>query len=424
MAATLVIQRKKLVTISPTRRRVMGIVEIVFSLLLLLVFTLKVQPGQIANFVMTPGGITQGVAGDWRVPAFGTLVGLTVVTFLLGLYQLVRGFGRWTNPVLGVVVGLFVFGFLTWATAGKSLNLAGMLSASVLLAVPIILGAFSGVLCERAGVVNIAIEGMMLMAAMVGALVGSVTANMWIGLLAAIASSMLMALIHAVLSIKYKINQIISGTVINIFAAGMTSYLSSKFLQTYQQLNNPPIFPRVPIPLLADIPVLGPLFFNTNLFVYLMFILLVVIQVALFYTRWGLRLRSVGEHPKAADTLGINVFRTRYMAVLLGGLVAGIGGAFFTLGSVGRFDEAMTAGKGFIGLAAMLFGNYVPLGAFGAGLLFGFADSMATKLTILGTGIPIQLMAMAPYITTMVVLAGVVGRGQVPAADGVPYEKE
>ena len=233
-----------------------------------------------------------------------------------------------------------------------------MLSASVLLAVPIILGAFSGVLCERAGVVNIAIEGMMLMAAMVGALVGSVTQNhcgsvCWRPLL----SSMLLALIHAVLSINYKINQIISGTVINIFSTGMTSYISAKFLQTYQDLNNPPIFPRVPIPLLADIPVIGPLFFNTNLFVYLMFILLFVIQVALFSTRWGLRLRSVGEHPKAADTLGINVFRTRYMAVLLGGVVAGIGGAFFTLGSVGRFDEVMTAGKGFIGLAAMIFGN-------------------------------------------------------------------
>jgi ABC-type uncharacterized transport system permease subunit len=422
--ATTLIQRKQLAAISPTRQRVMGVVEIAFALLMLFIFTLKVQAGQVATFVMTPGGITQGVAGDWLVPALGTLIGLTVAAFLLGLAQLVRGFGRWTNAILGVVVGLFVFGFLTWATAGKSLNLAGMLSASVLLAVPIILGAFSGLLCERAGVVNIAIEGMMLMAAMVGALVGSVTANMWIGLLAAILSSMLLALIHAVLSIRYKINQIISGTVINIFATGLTSFLSSKFLQTYQELNNPPIFPRVPIPFLADIPVLGPLFFNTNLFVYLMFILLVVIQVTLFYTRWGLRVRAVGEHPKAADTLGINVFRTRYMAVLLGGLVAGIGGAFFTLGSVGRFDEAMTAGKGFIGLAAMLFGNYVPLGAFGAGLLFGFTDSMATKLTILGTGIPIQLMAMAPYITTMVVLAGVVGRGQVPAADGEPYEKE
>ncbi|GAP08487.1 MAG TPA: ABC transporter permease [Anaerolinea thermolimosa] len=421
--ATIVVHRKW-EAVSPTRQRVMGLVELGSALIMLLVFTLKVQPGQMATFVMTPGGLTQGIAGNWVVPAFSTLMALTVVNFLLGMVQLVRGFGRWTNAVLGVVVAFFVFSFLTWATAGKSLNLLGMLSAAVLLAVPIILGAFSGVLCERAGVVNIAIEGMMLMAAMVGALVGSVTKNMWMGLLAAVASSVLLAWVHAVLSIKYKINQIISGTVINIFSTGMTSYLSSKFLQTYQELNNPPIFPRVPIPLLADIPILGPLFFNTNLFVYLVFLLLIILQVALFTTRWGLRLRSVGEHPKAADTLGINVFATRYMAVLLGGVVAGIGGAFFTLGSVGRFDEMMTAGKGFIGLAAMIFGNWTPLGAFFAGLLFGFTDSVATKLTILGTGIPIQFMAMAPYITTMVVLAGLVGRGQMPAADGTPYEKE
>jgi len=422
--ATLVIQRKKIDTISPTRQRVLGIVEMAFALLILFAFALKVQPGQISTFVMTPGGLSQGAAPDWHVPAFATMLGLAIICGLLAIYQFVRGFGKRMNLVLGIVAGLTVFSFLTWAAAGKSVNLAGMLSASVLLAVPITLGAFSGVLCERAGVVNIAIEGMMLMAAMVGALVGSVTNSMWVGLLAAIASSLIMALIHAVLSIKYKINQIISGTVINIFATGLTSFLSAKFLQTYQELNNPPIFPRVPIPLLADIPVIGPLFFNTNLFVYLMYILLIVIQVALFKTRWGLRMRAVGEHPKAADTLGINVFRTRYMAVLLGGLVAGIGGAFFTLGSVGRFDEGMTAGKGFIGLAAMIFGNWTPVGSFLAGLLFGFSDAVATRLTLLGTGIPIQLMAIAPYVTTMVVLAGLVGRGHTPAADGEPYNKE
>jgi ABC-type uncharacterized transport system permease subunit len=422
--ATLVIQRKKIDTISPTRQRVIGIVEMGFALLILFAFALQVQPGQIANFVMTPGGLTQGAAPDWQVPAFETMLGLAIISGLLAIYQFVRGFGRRMNLILGLVTGFAVFSFITWAAAGKSLNLAGMLSASVLLAVPITLGAFSGVLCERAGVVNIAIEGMMLMAAMVGALVGSVTNSMWIGLLAAISSSLIMALIHAVLSIKYKINQIISGTVINIFSTGMTSFLSAKFLQTYQELNNPPIFPRVPIPLLADIPIIGPLFFNTNMFVYLMYVLLIVIQVALFKTRWGLRMRAVGEHPKAADTLGINVFRTRYMAVLLGGLVAGIGGAFFTLGSVGRFDEGMTAGKGFIGLAAMIFGNWTPIGSFLAGLLFGFSDAVATRLTLLGTGIPIQLMAIAPYVTTMVVLAGVVGRGHTPAADGEPYNKE
>ncbi|MBN1370316.1 MAG: ABC transporter permease [Anaerolineaceae bacterium] len=415
---------RKLEGVSPTRQRWMGVVEIGMAVLILIFFTLKVQPGSTSTFNMTPGGITRGVAGDWVVPALGTLIFLTVVAFLLGVYQFVRGFGKWTNGVLGIIVAFFVFGFLVWASAGKSLNLSGMLSAAVLLGVPIILGAFSGVISERAGVVNIAIEGLMLMAAMVGALVGSVTQSIWWGLLGAIVSSVLLALVHGVLSIKYKINQIISGTVINIFSTGMTSYLSSKFMQTYQNLNNPPIFPRIPIPLLADIPIIGPLFFNTNIFVYLTFILLIVIQVALFSTRWGLRLRSVGEHPKAADTLGINVIRTRYVAVILSGVVAGIGGAFFTLGSVGRFDEMMTAGKGFIGLAAMIFGNWTPIGAFLAGLMFGFADSVATKLSILGTGIPTQFMAMAPYLTTMIVLAGLVGRGQVPAADGEPYTKE
>ncbi len=415
---------RKLEAVSPTRQRWMGVVEIAMAVMMLIFFTLKVQPGSTSTFNMTPGGITRGVAGDWVVPALGTLIFLTVVAFLLGVYQFLRGFAKWTNGVLGIIVAFFVFGFLVWASAGKSLNLSGMLSAAVLLAVPVILGAFSGVLSERAGVVNIAIEGLMLMAAMVGALVGSVTQSIWWGLLGAIVSSVLLALVHGVLSIKYKINQIISGTVINIFATGMTSYLSSKFMQTYQNLNNPPIFPRIPIPLLADIPIIGPLFFNTNIFVYLTFILLIVIQVALFSTRWGLRLRSVGEHPKAADTLGINVIRTRYVAVILSGVVAGIGGAFFTLGSVGRFDEMMTAGKGFIGLAAMIFGNWTPIGAFLAGLMFGFADSVATKLSILGTGIPTQFMAMAPYLTTMIVLAGLVGRGQTPAADGEPYTKE
>ncbi len=423
MAST-TFHHKKIESISPTRKLVMGIVFILISVMILLLFALDSEADWLTTFVMNPGGLQRGLAGDWVLPTSTTLYVLSGLTLGMGVFQLWRGFGKRTNAMLGIVVALFVFSFLTWAAGGTSLNLGGMLSSAVLLSVPITLGAFSGVLCERAGVVNIAIEGMMLMASMVGALVGSVTQSLLIGLLAAIAASMLLALLHAVLSIKYKINQIISGTVINIFSAGMTSYISSKFLQQYEFLNRPPIFPRFAIPLLADIPILGPVFFNQNIFVYAMFILLIVLQVALFRTRWGLRLRSVGEHPKAADTLGINVFRTRYMAVLLGGVVAGIGGAFFTLGSVGRFDEMMTAGKGYIGLAAMVFGNWTPIGSFGAGMLFGFADSIATKLSILGTAIPPQFMSMAPYITTMIVLAGIVGKGQMPAADGEPYEKE
>jgi len=423
-ATTTAIQRVKITEISPARRISTGVVEILVAVFIFFVFARTLQPETLTTFVMTPGGITVGTMGDWVVRSQFTLHLLAVLSVLIGLFQLIKGFGKITNVMVGLVFLFLIFSFLTWQAAGKSLNLAGMLTSAVQLAVPITLGAFSGILCERAGVVNIAIEGMMLMSAMVGALMGSITDSAWLGLLFGVLSSVLLASLHAVLSIKYKIDQIISGTVINMFSAGMTAFLSQKFLQTRQELNNPAMFGRIEIPVLAEIPLLGPIFFNTNFFVYLMFALLIIIQVALFSTRWGLRVRSVGEHPKAADTLGINVIKTRYMAVLLGGLVAGLGGAFFTLGSVGRFDEGMTAGKGFIGLAAMIFGNYTPLGALGAGILFGFADSIGSKLSLLGSLIPSTLMSTAPYIITMIVLAGFVGKGHVPAADGIPYTKE
>jgi simple sugar transport system permease protein len=401
----------------------MGIVFLVLAFSIWLLFGRTSTGDQVTVFNLTPGASTVAVP-DWHVPTLSTLYVLALVSAVLGGVQLARGFGRWTNRVLGVVAGFFIFGFLVWAAAGKSLNLAGLLATSLSRAVPLTLGAMSGVLCERAGVVNIAIEGMMLTAAMVGSLLGSVTHSLWLGLLGAVLSGLLLSIIHGVLSIKYKTNQIISGTVINILATGMTSYISAKFLQRYEQLNNPGIFQPWAIPGLSRIPIVGPILFDNNMFVYAMFLLLATIHIALFFTRWGLRLRSVGEHPKAADTLGINVFRTRYMAVMLGGMMAGFAGGYFTLGSVGRFDEVMTAGRGFISLAAMIFGNWTPFGSFGAGLLFGFADSLASKLAILGVQIPSEFLLMAPYVATMIVLAGVVGRGQMPAADGVPYEKE
>jgi simple sugar transport system permease protein len=361
------------------------------------------------------------------LPTVASLNFLAVLCGVLGLIQLIKpgGFGRYTNLALGIVAAAFVFAFLTWAAAGKSLNLAGMLNTTLLKAVPLTLGALSGILCERSGVVNIAIEGMLLMAAMIASLFASVTDSLWIGVLAGMIASGLLGLVHGVLSIRYKTNQIISGTAINIFAIGMTSYISSKFLQVYQlELNAPGTFQPIELPLLSKIPFFGPILFDQNIFVYGMYILLLLIHFGLFYTRWGLRTRSVGEHPRAADTLGINVFRTRYVAVLLGSLVAGFGGAYFTLGSVGGFDEVMTAGRGFIALAAMIFGNWMPFGALWAGLLFGFADSLAAKLAILGVRIPSEFLLMAPYLVTMIVLAGVVGRSRMPAADGTPYEKE
>jgi len=422
--STQAIKHKRIYEVSPTRKMVMGIIEILIGLFIFLVFVRTISGDITTRYVMTPGGIDIGVAGDWVLPTRLTLIILGGVTLLIGAFQLIKGFGRATNAMVGLTGMFLIFGFLTWQAGGTSLNLAGMLSSAVLLSVPITLGAFSGVLSERAGVVNIAIEGMMLMGSMVGALIGSITDSAWLGLIGAIVSAVLLALIHALLSIKYRINQVISGTVINIFSAGMTAFISQKFLQANQALNSPPIFPRIPLPGLAHIPVLGPILFNTNLFVYIMFILLIIIQVALFSTRWGLRLRSVGEHPKAADTLGIDVIKTRYMAVILSGIVAGIGGAFFTLGSVGRFDEGMTAGKGFIGLAAMIFGNWTPIGSLGAGFLFGFADAIGSKLSLLGSAIPAQIMGMAAYLITMIVLAGFIGKGHTPAADGEPYVKE
>lgn len=409
--------------VSPTRQRVMGILFITIAFSIWLLFGRQVEPGVIATFGLIPGGIETTV-GDWEVPAFATLSVLAFASAVLGGVQLARGFGSRTNLILALVSGFFIFAFLTWATADKSLNLAGLLNSTLTKAVPITFGALSGILCERAGVVNIAIEGMMLSGAMAGAVFASLSGNLWVGVLAAVLTGALLGLVHAIFSIRYMIDQIISGTVINIFAVGITSYISAKFLQENQALNNPGIFTSWPIPLLSNIPIIGPIVFNNNMFVYALFLFLIILHVALFYTRWGLRLRAVGEHPRAADTLGINVFRTRYMGVILGGMMAGFGGAYLTLGSVGRFDELMTAGRGFIGLAAMIFGNWQPFGSFGAGLLFGFADSLASKLAILGVPIPSQFLLMAPYLVTIIVLAGVVGRGQMPAADGQPYQKE
>jgi len=422
--STTTITRTRLNDISFNRRIGSGVVELLVAVLVYFAFIRTITSDVVTKFVMTPGGITVGKMGDWIVPTQITLWIILAFALFVGIIQLVKGFGKVTNLMIGFVFLALIFGFLTWQASGKSINLAGMLSSAVSMAVPITLGAFSGIICERAGVVNIAIEGMMLMGAMVGALVGSVTQSIWLGLLAGIAASVLLAALHAVLSIKYKINQIISGTVINIFSTGMTSFISQKFLQVHQELNNPAMFNRFPIPGLANIPLVGPIFFNTTFFVYAMFILVFVLQFTLFSTRWGLRHRAVGEHPKAADTLGIDVIKTRYIAVLLGGIIAGLAGTFLTLGSVGRFDEGMTAGKGFIGLAAMLFGNYSPFGALGAGMLFGFADSLGSKLSLLGSAIPSEFMSMAPYLITMIVLAGFVGKGHVPAADGEAYTKE
>jgi simple sugar transport system permease protein len=409
--------------ISTTRSRVLGFIFLGIAVLILVLFGLGTPGGVASRFALSGRGEALSVP-DLVVPSAATAWIIAGVCAFLGGVQLTRGFGKRANLVFGIVAFLFVFAFLTWAARDGSLNLAGMLQSTLLRSVPITFGALCGVLCERSGIVNIGIEGMLLAAAFTGSLVGSASGNLWIGLIGAALIGAALGWVLAVLSIRYRVDQIIGGTFINIFALGMTSYLSSRILQQYQDLNNPGRFQPIQIPLLSDIPVIGPVLFSNNVIVYLMFLIVALLYVGLFHTRWGLRTRAVGEHPRAADTVGIRVLLTRYRNVVLAGVIAGIGGAYFTLGSVGRFDENMTAGRGFIGLAAMIFGRWNPVGAFLAALVFGFADALQTKLSILNVPIPSEFLLMAPYLVTILVVAGVGRKARPPAAENKPYIKE
>ncbi|MCK8483928.1 ABC transporter permease [Aliiroseovarius sp. S2029] len=357
------------------------------------------------------------------VPGGPFIYVVSALLAFLGVRLFLRGGAKWAAMILGIGLAIAVAAFLVWATAGKSFSLTGMLQATLVRAVPIALGGLAGVLSERVAVVNIGIEGMLLAGAFTGALVGSLAGGI-AGLVAAVAVGGMFGFILAALVVTYRMDQIIAGVFINLFVLGLTSYISSQVFQEYRALNNAPVFRTIKIPLLSDVPVIGPVFFNQNIFVYGAFILAGLATYYLFHTRHGLRARAVGEQPRAADTLGIDVYRTRYVNVTVAGMVAGFGGAWFTLGSVGRFDEGMTGGRGFIGLAAMIFGRWHPVGALLAALVFGFADSLQQKLALLGTPIPSEFLAMAPYVATIVVVAGVVGRARPPAADGKPYVKE
>jgi ABC-type uncharacterized transport system permease subunit len=363
-------------------------------------------------------------APDLVLPTGSTLLVLGIVVVSVAIWNLLRRDERDTFAIALVSV-LLIVAFLIWATKGKSLNLTGMLVSSLVRATPIALAALSGLYSERSGVVNIGIEGMMLIGSFTSVVMASVSNNLFIGVLAGILAGMLFGWLHGVLSIKYRVDQIVSGTGIIILALGMTSYLQRSVLNLYPELNQPgSAIAAFPIPVLYKIPVIGPLLFNQSPIIYTLFILLIVTRILMYQTRWGLRTRSVGEHPKAADTLGINVFRTRYVSVLISGAIAGLAGAYMSIGAAGRFNEGMSAGKGFLGLAAMIFGNWNPGGAFLGALIFGFFDSWQEKLSILQVGIPVDLLGMAPYIATMIVLAGLIGRARMPAADGQPYKKE
>lgn len=408
--------------VAQQRRWISGGVIIVLGLLCLWFFALNVPADEVSTYRFTGGGDPIQLP-TIQLPTGTTNLILSVLLIGIGVFHAVRGIKN-SAVLFGGISALLLAIFLTWSIRGASLNLTGLAESTLVRSIPFMLGALSGIMCERSGIINIAIEGMMLLAAFVSVIVASATDSLWLGLIAGLASGALIAAVHAVFSIRFKVDQVISGTVINIFAVGITSYLNLRWLTPVQELNNSGTFPKIPIPVLSDIPILGVIFFDQNILLYLSILLMFFIQFLLFSTRWGLRTRAVGEHPKAADTLGVNVFKIRYTNVIFAGAIAALAGCFLTLGSVGRFDKLMTNGRGFIALAAMIFGNWNPFGAFGASLLFGFMDSLQLKLQILTSVIPSEFLLMAPYLATMIILAGVVGRVRAPAAEGIPYEKQ
>ena len=401
------------------------IVFAVFGVVALVVFGLTAPAGEHSTFrISTSSDFVQ--IEPFALPSrlVGILLGvlcLAIAAYAFWLVHRARKVPLWLSITFGLA---FVFAFLTWAVAGATISLTSLLQGAVALSVPLIFGALSGLLCERAGVINIAIEGQLLFGAFLSGVVASLTSSTWVGLIAAPIAGLLVAYVLAVFTVKYFVNQIIVGVVLNVLVIGLTNFLFSRLLSPDPETwNSPGRFLRMKIPVLGDIPVIGPVLFDQNVIVYFLYLIVIVVNIALFRSRWGLRVRAVGEHPEAADTAGITVNSVRFRNVLIGGAVAGFGGAYFTLGVSGLFSREMTAGQGFIALAAMILGRWTPIGAVFAGLLFGFANNLQSVLGIIGTPIPSEFMLMAPYLVTIFAVAGFVGRVRPPAADGEPYIK-
>ncbi|WP_314454316.1 ABC transporter permease [uncultured Actinomyces sp.] len=326
----------------------------------------------------------------------------------------------WVAVLIGVG---FVIAFLSWVGAGRNgvIPLVTILSSALGLSVPLVYGSLAGIIGERSGTINIAIEGQLLGGAFLGSVVASACSSPWAGLVTAPLAGVLVALLLALFGLRYRVNQIVVGVVLNVLVSGLTGFLFSTFLSSSPSLNQALRLPALAVPLLSRIPVIGPVLFRQTVLVYLMYAAVAILSYMLFRSRWGLRLRACGEHPKAADTVGIKVMRTRVANLALAGALAGLGGAFFTIGSGLSFDNDMTAGNGYIALAAMILGAWRPLGSLGAALLFGFATSVAQTLPVIGSSVSPDIISMIPYIVTILAVAGFVGKVRAPAAEGVPY---
>lgn len=410
---------------APERRRKRGIITMaVLGALSFIGFGIIPQNGQPVTFSFVLGN-------EW-VLAKELIVDSKSSSIIFGLIALasvalatIQFRARKTIRTASAIFGAsLLMSFLCWAAAGKFVPFTGLLQGGLILSVPLIFGAMAGIISERSGVINIAIEGQLLAGAFMSGIVASLMQSTWLGLLVAPFAGMAIAWLLAVFAIKYGIDQVVLGFVLNVLVIGITNFLYKKLLIPYQDTwNAGSTFDIIELPILSKIPVIGPIFFAQSIIVYLMYVIVIAIHVALFKSKWGLRTRSVGEHPTASESVGIDVNKVRFRNVLIAGAVAGLGGAFFTLGALGAFSKEMTAGKGFIALAAVIFGRWSPLGAVAAALIFGFADNLQGLLTITGTPIPSEFMLMVPYIATIIAVSGFVGKVRAPAADGIPYKR-
>ncbi|MBO1032173.1 ABC transporter permease [Tessaracoccus sp. SD287] len=408
---------------SRAHRRSMGVLLLVIGVLMAYLVT---QTSGTAQFALS-NAFDEVQLPTFSLPGVPVVLISAVVLLVAGGLMIARRLpGSWP-ALLGTLAGLATgVGFLTWAAAGRGLpfQLSNQLAGTIMLATPLILGALCGIMCERAGIVNVAIEGQMLVAAFTAAVVGSTTKSITFAIIGAVIAGVLMAAMLALFTIKYLVDHVVLGVVINLFASGLTGFLFDQLVRPRSgELNSAPTMQSVPIPVLSEIPFVGPVLFSQTVLVYLAGIAVVVVWFVLFKTTWGLRIRSVGEHPKAADTVGINVFGIQWSAVLFGGVFAGLGGAFFTVGSIGAFNKDITVGNGFIALAAVIMGRWHPVFAALIALFFGFVTQMATQLQTLSTPMPSQFLLMLPYVATIIAVAGLVGRVRAPAHDGTAYVK-
>ncbi len=361
------------------------------------------------------------------MPSVPVTVVCAVILLFVGAFFVARRLPRRVVGLLSTLAAVaLLLGFIVWAAADAPLpfTLTNQLAGTLQYATPIVLGAMCGVLSERAGVVNVAIEGQMLTAAFTASVVSGLTQNAWAALFGAVLAGVLSALLLAVFALQYLVDHVVLGVVVNLLATGFTGFMFEQLVKDSPNLQAVGVMAPVAVPGLSDVPFLGPILFVQRPLSYIAIVAVVVVWFLLYRTKWGLRVRSVGEHPHAADTVGINVVRTKFQSVVLGGVFAGLGGAFFTIGSSGAFQTTgVTAGNGFIALAAVIMGRWHPVTAALMALFFGFTRQLASTLGPLQTPMPGDFLAALPYLITIIAVAGLIGRVRPPAADGAHYEK-